>query len=105
MEDPAAFESALSLVHQDILRTCSNLEEIAAFAVSGVRKDDARSVLEFLDEMTSGAHSAEELDAFWRASPADVFIGNGEGVATMFRLMRAKLDLRYPDAASQRRSG
>lgn len=99
MDTPIEFRKVLTHIHQDVFHFCTSIEEIAAYSLEYVDRSEAPVVRSFLDEMTSGRHSAEELMVFWINSPAQVWIKNGDQVASFLKLLRSKLDERWPPAA------
>ena len=100
MDMPPAFRNLLMMFHQDIFILYSNDDEVAEQAIGSVIRNDAPAVRAFLDELTSGRYSPQELETFWREAPTDVFIQNGEAAAALFRLLRDKLDVRFPPTAT-----
>lgn len=96
MDMPSEAADILRMIHQDIFEYCSTPEEIASYAVQGLSREDAQTARAFIIAMASEKYSADELQAFWGNSPAEIYFANGDQVRSFLRLLLSKIDEKWP---------
>lgn len=91
IDAPPAFIEICRRFHQDIGEVYSTLDDLAAYAVKGIKPADRATVAKFIDDLLSGKYTGGELKALFRRSPSEVYLEDSKHVVALLEAMRQKI--------------